>query len=49
MEEQGVGASSLARSTLGVEGRAGASGWGLGRMSSINYSHGPAQTKQQVS
>jgi len=26
-EEQGVGACSLARSTLGVEGCAGVSGW----------------------
>ncbi len=47
-EEQGVGARSLARSTLGVEGRAGAPGWGLGRKTNINYSHGLAQTKQQV-
>ncbi len=48
LEEQGVGARSLARSTLGVERCAGASGWGLGRMTSINYSYGLAQTKQQV-
>jgi hypothetical protein len=49
MEEQGVvGARSLVRSTLGVEGRARAPGWGLGRMTSINYSHELAQTKQQV-
>jgi hypothetical protein len=48
VEEQGVGARSLARNTLGVEGRAGAPGWGLGRMTSINYSHRPTQTKQQV-
>jgi len=27
MEKQGVGACSLARSTLGVEGHAGAPGW----------------------
>jgi hypothetical protein len=32
----------------GVEGCAGALGWGLGRVTSINYSHGLAQTKQQV-
>jgi hypothetical protein len=48
MEEQGVGAHSLARNTLGVEGHVGALGWRLGRVTSINYSHGPAQTKQQV-
>jgi hypothetical protein len=48
MEKQGVGALSLARSTSGVEGRAGAPRWGLGRVTNINYSHGPAQTKQQV-
>jgi len=38
----------LAQSTLGVEGRARILGWGLRRVTSINYSHGPAQTKQQV-
>jgi hypothetical protein len=48
MEEQGVGARSLARNISGVEGRAGALGWGLGRVTSINYSQNPAQTKQQV-
>ncbi len=47
-EEQGVGARFLARSTLGVKGRAGALGWGLRRVTSINYSHEHAQTKQQV-
>jgi hypothetical protein len=46
MKEQGIGAYSLARSTLGVEGHARALGWGLGRTTSINYSHGPAQTKR---
>jgi hypothetical protein len=44
-EEQKLGARSLAHSTLGVEGHARASGWGLGR---DMHSHGPAQTKQQV-
>jgi hypothetical protein len=44
-KEQGVGERSMARSTLGVEGHAGAFGWGLGRMTSINYSYGLAQTK----
>jgi hypothetical protein len=48
IKEQKVGASSLVRNTLGVEGHAGALGWGLGRVISINYSHGLAQTKQQV-
>jgi hypothetical protein len=48
VEEQGVGACSLARNTLGVERHAGIPGWGLGRVTSINYSHGPTQIKQQV-
>jgi hypothetical protein len=38
----------MACNTLGVKGCAGVLGWGLERMTSINYSHGPAQTKQQV-
>jgi hypothetical protein len=38
----------LARSTLGVNGCAEVLGWGIGRVTSINYSHGSAQTKQQV-
>jgi hypothetical protein len=32
MEEKGVGVRSLAHNTLGVEGRVGVLGWGLGRM-----------------
>jgi hypothetical protein len=48
LEEQEVGAHSVAHSTLGVEGRVGDLGWGLGRVTNINYSHGTAQTKQQV-
>ncbi len=38
---QGVGARSLARNTLGVEGRAGAPEWGLGRMANklITYTN----------
>jgi hypothetical protein len=32
MEGEGVGARSLVRNTSGVEGRAGAPGWGLGRL-----------------
>jgi hypothetical protein len=38
----------MTRNILGVEGRARAPGWGLGKMTSINYSHGLVQTKQQV-
>jgi hypothetical protein len=38
---------SLARSTLGVEGRAGVPGWGLGKVTNINYSHGRTQIKLQ--
>jgi len=33
---------------LREQGRVGAPGWGLGKMTSINHSLGPAQTKQQV-
>ncbi len=33
-EGEGVGVHSLACSTLGVKGRAGASKWGLGRLTS---------------
>jgi hypothetical protein len=47
-KERGVGARSLVLNTLGVEGRAGAPRWGLGRETNINYSHGPAQPKQHV-
>jgi hypothetical protein len=42
MKGEGIGACSLVRSSLGVKGRVGALGWGLRRMTSINYSHGPA-------
>ncbi len=45
VEEQGVGARSLAPNTLGIEGRVGAPKWGLGKATSINYSHEPTQTK----
>jgi hypothetical protein len=38
-EGQGVRARSLAHSILGVEGRAGASGWGLGRVTSESIIH----------
>jgi hypothetical protein len=36
---EGVGARSLARSTLGVEGHARALGWGLRRMTSKSITH----------
>ncbi len=48
MEGEGVGAHSLVRNTLGVKGCVEALGWGIGRVTNINYSHGFAQTKQQV-
>ncbi len=35
----------MARSTSGVEGCARALRWGLGKVTSINYSHGPAQNQ----
>jgi hypothetical protein len=38
-EGKGVEAHSLARNTLGVEGHAGASGWGLGIMTSKSIIH----------
>jgi hypothetical protein len=37
--EGGVGVRSLARNTLGVEGRARALGWGLGRLISKSLTH----------
>jgi len=46
--EEGFGVCSLARNTLKVEGHVKARGWGLGRVTMVNYSHGPAQTKPQV-
>jgi len=36
---KGVGAHSLARTTLGVKGGVGASGWGLGRLTSNSITH----------
>ncbi len=38
-EGEGVGACSLTRSTSGVEGRAKALGWGLGRLTSKSITH----------
>jgi hypothetical protein len=37
--EEGTGVHSLTHSTLGVEGCVGASGWGLGRMTSGSIIH----------
>jgi len=46
VEGEGVGTHSLARNTSRVEGRAGTSRWGLGRLKGkFNYLHEPAQTK----
>jgi hypothetical protein len=39
MEEKRVGARSLACNTLGVEGRVGVLGWGLGRMTKMSIIH----------
>ncbi len=36
---EGIEVHSLARNTLGVEGRVGASVWGLGRMTSKSITH----------
>jgi hypothetical protein len=47
MEEQKDGARSLAHNTLGVEGRVGALGWELGRMTSILHMD-LHKTKQQI-
>ncbi len=49
MEGEGVGACSLVRNTLGVEGRAKSSGIEIRKIDKqVNYSHGHAQTKQKV-
>jgi len=46
VEGEAVGTHSLARNTSRVEGRAGTSRWGLGRLKGkFNYLHEPAQTK----
>jgi hypothetical protein len=39
MKEERIGAHSLARSTLGVKGHAGAMEWGLGLMTSESIIH----------
>ncbi len=48
MEKQGVGDMLPGSQHFGVEGHAGALGWGLRIVTNINYSHKPTQTKQQV-
>jgi hypothetical protein len=46
---EGVGARSLARSTLGVRGTYWSSGmWTRMSVKWVNYSYGHAQTKQQI-
>jgi hypothetical protein len=47
-KKQGVGARSLARNTLGVEGRVETSRWDYEKWQALNHSHESAQTKQQV-
>jgi hypothetical protein len=39
MERQGIGARSLVRNTLGLEGHARALGWGLGQMTNKSITH----------
>ncbi len=39
MEGKGIGVRSLACNTLGIEGRAGAPRWGLGRLTSNSIIH----------
>ncbi len=39
MEGQGVGAHSLVRNTLGVEGHVGVMRWGLGQLTSRSIIH----------
>jgi len=39
MKEEKIGLCSLARNTLGVEGRVGTPGWGLGRVTSRSIIH----------
>jgi hypothetical protein len=48
MKGEGIRTCSLVRSTLGVEGCAGAPDGTRVNDKQVNYSHGPAQTKQQV-
>jgi len=39
LEREGIGVLSLVRNILGVEGHAGALGWGLGRLTSKSITH----------
>jgi len=49
LEEEGVGMSSLIRSTLGVRGACWSSEIGIKKNDKrVNYSHRPTQTKPQV-
>jgi len=47
-EKQGVGARSLARSTLRGRGACWSSKMGLGKVTSINYSHRLAQNQHKA-
>jgi hypothetical protein len=47
MEEQGIRARSLACNTLRIEGRVWSFRMGLGRVTSIDYSHEPTQNQTQ--
>jgi hypothetical protein len=46
-KREGVGARSLTHSTRGVEGRAGAPGLGLGRVTSLIHLFEPASNQPQ--
>jgi hypothetical protein len=48
VKKQGVEAHSMAHNTLKGRGVCWSSGMGLGRVTSINYSHGPAQNQHKV-
>jgi hypothetical protein len=48
MEEQGVGARSLALNTSGVEGHVGALGWDREEGQALIHSLKSAETKQHV-
>jgi hypothetical protein len=47
-KKEGVEAHSLAHSILKGKRACWSSGMGLGRVTSINYSHGPAQNQHKV-
>jgi hypothetical protein len=46
-KKEGIGARSLTRNTRGVEGRAGAPGLGLGRVTSLIHLLEPASNQLQ--